>query len=195
MAASEGPHFDGFYIEQAELCRTPALAKRAPYSLDGVFHSDAACFEINPVTWLCLAQHGIGVQSRPTQTLDISTDPASRQAFQVDNLRTFWEPWIEDSSKGLACKARDGMVDAAVLAWGVLGNLRIACTFATGCIVSKSDAGRWALTRYPSDWYPVVQDALSARIGDVSRVPVSRGRDALDFMRYVVADALAAARG
>jgi hypothetical protein len=194
MAASEGPHFDGFYIEQDQLGRTPSLGKRVPFSLHRVFHADAACPEINPVTWLCLAQHGITGGGNPPETLDIRIDPAPLQAFQVHNLRTYWEVWMDDGCKALACKAPDEMVDAAVLAWGVLGTLRIACTLETGRIVSKSAAGCWALTRYPPDRHPVVHDALSARRGTVSRLPVSRCRDALEFMRSVVADALASAR-
>jgi Domain of unknown function (DUF4111)/Nucleotidyltransferase domain len=194
MATSEGPHFDGFYIEQDQLGRTPSLGKRAPFSLHGVFRSDAACPEINPVTWLCLAHHGIAVRGRPPETLGITIGPALLQAFQVNNLRTYWEPWIDDGSKALACKAPDELVGAAVLAWGVLGTLRIACTLETGRIVSKSAAGRWALTRYPPDRHPVVHDALSARRSAVSRLPVSRCRDALEFMRSVVSDVLASAK-
>jgi len=192
MTASEGPHFDGFYIEQAELERVPA-PKWAPFSVDGVFRSDAVCFEINPVTWLCLAQHGISVRGRPAQALAIATDPASLQSFEVDNLRTYWKPWIEEGSKALARKAPDEGADAAVLAWGVLGMLRIACTLTTGRIVSKTEAGRWALTRYPLQWHPVIQDALSARFGEVTRLPITRCHRALEFMRYVIADVLAAA--
>lgn len=86
MAASEGPHLDGFYNGQAELERVPA-PKRAPFSVDGVFRSDALCFEVNPVTWLCLAQHGITVRGRPAQALAIAADPASLQSFEIDNLR------------------------------------------------------------------------------------------------------------
>jgi hypothetical protein len=194
MAASEGPHFDGIYIEQDQLSRTPWPGKRAPFSLHGVLHADVACPEINPVTWLSLAQHGIPVRGSTPETLDITIDPAPLHAFQVNNLKTYWKPWMDDGSKALACKAPDELVDAAVLAWGVLGTLRIACTLDTGCIVSKSAAGRWALNRYPPEWHPVVHDALSTRRGTVSRLPVSRCRDALEFMRYVVSDALASAQ-
>ena len=38
MEASEGPHFDGFYIKQDQLGRTPSLGKRVTFSLHGVFH-------------------------------------------------------------------------------------------------------------------------------------------------------------
>lgn len=192
MAAASGPPFDGFYIEQSELSRRPTLVMRVPFSLDGLFHTEDACSEVNPVTWHCLAQHGIAVRGSPPETLAIATDPALLHAFQVSNLRTYWEPWIEDGSKALAHKAPDEMVDAAVLAWGVLGSLRIACTLMTGRIVSKSAAGRWALTRYAPDWHSVIRDALAARLGEVGRLPVSQCRRALDFMGYVVADALAA---
>jgi hypothetical protein len=192
IAASEGPHFDGFYIGQAELRRVPA-PKRAPFSVDGIFRSDAVCFEINPVTWLCLAQHGITVRGRPAQALAIATDPASLQSFETDNLRTYWEPWIEEGGRALARKAPGEDADATVLAWGVLGLLRIAYTLTTGRIISKAEAGRWGLTKYRLDWHPVIQDALSARFGHVNRLPVFRCRRAVEFMRYVIADALAAA--
>jgi GH43 family beta-xylosidase len=31
-------------------------------SLWNIFHSDSTCFEINPATWLCLAQHGVAIR-------------------------------------------------------------------------------------------------------------------------------------
>jgi hypothetical protein len=190
MAASEGPHFDGFYIERAKLRQSPARNEEAPFSVNGVFHSGDICFEINPVTWLCLAEHGIAVRGSPPQTLAIAADPIALQAYQINNLRTYWEPWIEGSSKALAHKAADEAVDAAVLAWGILGTLRITCTLGTGRIVSKSEAGRWALTRYRAQWHSVIRDVLRARLGAVDKLPVSRCRLGLEFMRHVVADAL-----
>jgi hypothetical protein len=92
MAAASGPPFDGFYIEQNELSRRPTLGMRVPFSLHGLFYTDSACSEINPVTWLCLAQHGIAVRGRPPESLALATDPAPLQAFQVSNLRTYWGP-------------------------------------------------------------------------------------------------------
>ena len=43
MAAAGGPPFDGFYIEQNELIRRPTLGMRVPFSLHGLFHTEAAC--------------------------------------------------------------------------------------------------------------------------------------------------------
>jgi hypothetical protein len=192
MAASEGPHFDGFYIERVKLGQSPAWNEAAPFSVNGVFHARDICFEINPVTWLCLAEHGIAVRGSPPQTLAIAVDPVALQAHQINNLRTYWEPWIEESSEALARKAADEAVDAAVLAWGVLGNLRIACTLSTGRIVSKSEAGHWALIRYPIQWHTVIRDALRARVGAVSELPVARCRHGMEFMQHVVVDAFQA---
>jgi hypothetical protein len=194
MAASEGPHFDGFYIEWAKLGRVPALNEQAPFSVNGVFRAGDPCFEINPATWLCLAEHGIAVRGSPPQTFAVATDPAALVAFQINNLRTYWEPWIEQGSTALARKTADEAMDAAVLAWGVLGSLRIACTLGTGRIVSKSEAGQWGLNQYPAQWHSVIQDALLVRSGKVRELSVSRCLDGLKLMRYVVADALTAAK-
>lgn len=193
MTSTEGPHFDGFYIERAKLARAPTTNEPAPFSVNGTFHAQAPCFEINPVTWLCLSEHGIGVRGVSPEALGIAADPDALQAFQVNNLRTYWEPWIEQGSKALDHKAPDDLVDAKVLAWGLLGCLRIAHTLGTGHLISKTEAGRWALTRYPAQWRGVIQDALSTRAGKISELPVTRCRHGLDFMRQVAADALAAA--
>ena len=107
MAASEGPHFDRFYIERAKLGQSPARNEGAPFSINGVFHSGDICFEINPVTWLCLAEHGIAIRGSPPQTLAIAADPIALQPRQINNLRTYWEPWTEKSSKALAHKAAE----------------------------------------------------------------------------------------
>jgi hypothetical protein len=90
---------------------------------------------------------------------------------------------VAGSRKG---SARDSRI-AEDLAWGVLGTSRIACTLATARIVSKTEAGRWALATYPSEWHRAIQDALAVRRGEIHSLPATRFGLALDFVRFVIA--------
>ena len=74
--------------------------------------------------------------------------------------------------------------------WGVLGVTRIARTVATGDIVSKTEAGRWALETYPLEWRSVIADALLARDCGLERMPLARFARAVDYMRFVIARAI-----
>jgi len=183
--AGDKPHFDGFYIEQAEL-RTVPQPKSAPCIIDGVFQEDAVCFEINPVTWMCLAQKGIRIKGHPRRDLDIAIGAAALLPFEIGNLRSYWIPWIDEGRAALARKDPASGVTAAVMAWGVLGVLRIGCTLATGQVVSKTQAGEWALSTYPLMWHPAILDALAARSGELLQLPVIRCQHALAFMQHVI---------
>jgi Domain of unknown function (DUF4111) len=188
LAASGGPSLDGFYIEAARLRRVPERAEQVPFSLDGTFHAGGTCFEINPVTWACWSQHGIALRGPPARNLGIATDLDVLRRFQRENLRTYWSDWIEGCSRALARKHPGETVDAAILEWGVLGVCRIACTLATGRIVSKAAAGRWALDTFPQAWHLILQDALLARQGAITQLPLPRAVGAVEFLRHVIAE-------
>ena len=181
-----GPLFDGFYVNRRVLRHAPAVGVKAPYGLGGVFHSDAAPSEINPVTWHCLAQHGIVICGPQPADLDIALDLTLLRRFLTSNLRGYWSKWAADCGSALVHKAPKEEAVAAALAWGVLGTSRIACTLATARIVSKTEAGRWALATYPSEWHGAIQDALAVRRGEIHGLPATRFRPALDFVRFVI---------
>jgi hypothetical protein len=189
MIRLKGPSFDGFYLESYRLQQTPSSTELACFSLDGSFHREKPCFEINPVTWALWSQHGIALHGPSPSNLGIAIDQHALRAFQVANLHSYWLVRVTRAASHLAQKSAEDTIDASLLAWGVLGVARIACTLATGRIVSKSEAGMWALERYRRDGRVFISDALAARRGETINVSVDHFGGALKFVRDVIADA------
>jgi hypothetical protein len=181
-----GPLFDGFYVNRRVLHQAPAAGVKVPYSLGGIFHSDAAPSEMNPVTWHCLAQHGIAICGPYPAELGIAVDLTMLRRFLTTNLQGYWSKWAADCESALARTVLKEDAVAAELAWGVLGTSRIACTLATARIVSKTEAGRWALATYSSEWHRAIQDALAVRRGEIHSLPAMRFGPALDFVRFFI---------
>ena len=79
------------------------------------------------------------------------------------------------------------------MAWGVLGVSRLHCTLATGGIVSKYAAGRYASETFPTRWHRIVDESRRIRGGRHGRPlyfsPPARRRDLLDVVAMVIDDA------
>jgi hypothetical protein len=54
------PHLDGVYLSPED--GWPADNRVTPFVVDGEFHTDRPCGELNPVLWLTLQRHGIPVR-------------------------------------------------------------------------------------------------------------------------------------
>jgi Domain of unknown function (DUF4111) len=78
-----------------------------------------------------------------------------------------------------------------IVQWCVPGVTRLHYTIATGDITSKSGACRYALATFPDTWHMVIAEALALRRGEqpVPRSRLSRHRDVLGFMAFVIDDA------
>jgi hypothetical protein len=66
-------------------------------------------------------------------------------------------------------------------------------TLATGDIISKLGAGRYALDAFDERWRRVIREALRirqrAKVRSVYRTATSRRRDVVDFTEMAIADA------
>jgi len=178
--------------EQAALGRLPGRPQ-----LDGAYHTwkdlagPAEKAGDTPVTWHTLARHGVAVRGPDPSTVDIHLDPAALSAWCRGNLDGYWRSWLARSSR---LASRSGLVALSPWAtvWVVTGVSRIHHTIATGEIISKEAAARYALATFPSRWHRVAEEALRIRRaepGSGYRTPLARRRDVLDFGRMVVAAA------
>ncbi|WP_191061466.1 aminoglycoside adenylyltransferase domain-containing protein [Geminicoccus harenae] len=189
------PPFDGCYLDVAQLGATPTHPLTVPFSLDGRLRRAEVCFDANPVTWFCLARHGVALLGPAPAELPIGLDQAGLRRFLAGNLESYWRGWIARGRQALAGKGAGEPVAAGTVAWGVLGIARIDCTLRTGRIVSKSAAGSWGLEAYPACWRDVLETALAARQGRIDELPAAAAGRALDFMQVALDMALPESRG
>lgn len=179
------PSFDGLYIAADRLAETPRPDLVTAFVQDGHFRVGPS-FEANPATWQLWARHGIALKGPPPGELALPLDEATLQRFEIANLGTYWRHWIDRMRASISANAATDRVDAGMVAWGVLGVARIACALATGRIVSKTEAGRWALTQDAWQHAPVLETALAARRGEIVGVRLEEALIALAVMEEAI---------
>jgi hypothetical protein len=73
--------------------------------------------------------------------------------------------------------------------WTVLDVLRQYYTFRENSIATELKAAEYALTRLPSRWHPLIQEAIDIREGKKDlhyRSRIVRRIDAVKFLKFVV---------
>jgi hypothetical protein len=190
------PFVDGPYVAWGDLI-TPPMALHRPWSLEGRLHHDGDCFELNPVTWYVLAEHGVTVRGPAVDRLGVYVDVDARVRFVVDNLASYWAPLAEQVLA--ACDADPShLFSPDSLEWCALGALRLHHTAFRGGVVSKRGAGEYGLQFAPSRFAGVLREAIAIRAGisTLDAADTSRMRLAAELIQWCTdAAAEAAAPG
>ena len=181
-----GPALDGFYIERGALQRSPDPSSPVSFNLDGIFHRNGVCFEVNPVTWATLAQKGVVVQGCMPEMLAIHEDAGALREFEMGNLKGYWTDWIRNQRVAWHKADATTAADAIAMSWGVLGVARLCYTLATGAINSKTAAGLWARTSFPA-WANLIDHCLAVRNGQAGAMAVDLLDVGLDFIDTAIA--------
>lgn len=164
----------------------PPLPLHRPWTLDGVFHHDAECFEINPVTWYTLAEYGVAVRGEPAAELGVALDGEDRRIFVRDNVDTYWRSVGDQLEAALADIDRTEFA-AETVEWCALGVARMLYTSRTGDVTSKSAAAAWAARELPQ--HATILDTAARLRAAVQPVPV--GRSVLEQVQALVHDVVA----
>lgn len=142
------PTIDGPFLSWADVT-SPPLASQRPWSLDGEFRFDGDCFEINPVTWFTLAEHGISLRGPSSTELDIHLDESDRRRWVIENVDTYWRSVRDEIADMLRGDPDRTEFAAGTVEWCTLGVSRMWFTADTGGVASKNAAGAWAARRLP----------------------------------------------
>jgi hypothetical protein len=180
------PWFSGVYVTWDDLQSDPTQLRDVPFHLEGEFKPSGG-FDANPVTWLTLRNYPVAV--RGPGALSVWHDPAVIRQWALDNLNSYWQSWVSHNRR-LAGRGVAMLIDWSVC-WCVSGVPRLHFTLSSGDVTSKSGACRYALSRFPERWHPIVAEALALRSGEPSQGlgPLARRRQALDFAQFVIDDA------
>jgi hypothetical protein len=146
-------------------------------------------FDVNPVAWQVLADHGIAIRGSDRERLQIRTDEGELRAWVLSNLNDYWQRWVERVRRG-GLNTR-GVPPRRLAASGVLGAPRLHYTIATGGIATKEAAAHYALEVFEPRWHGLIQDALDFRDGkppsaQYRRRPFRRCCDAAEFVAGVI---------
>lgn len=189
------PPFEGTYVTYEQLGARPSASSPGLFHHDGKLQSGPNMR--GPVEWATLARHGVVMRGQPPAAIGVHDDPGELAAWTLGNLESYWTPWVERARDHSTQTAMALLTDWGV-AWGVLGVSRLHYTLATGQITSKTGAGRHALDAFPSEWHPIITEALRCRpmplaLPEDLAAAEARREDAADFMAAAIAAAQALA--
>ena len=176
---------DGPFVAWGDLVVPPHSITR-PWTLDGTFHHDAECFEINPVTWFTLLRYGIGIRGPAIADMPIPTDLDERIRFVIDNAMSYWRGIHRDLVGAIGELAPEGTLPSSVPEWCLLGVCRMLYTASTGDVTSKSGAGRWAAAVLGEQHHSICDSVVAMR----NNTPRDVGHDELVATAEAMAEAL-----
>jgi hypothetical protein len=154
---------NGVFIASEDLAHPPATVKAAAKQLSEKFVTGDS-FDVNPVTWWTLAHSGIAVRGPSPEHFSIHLDDAELRRWTATNLTTYWRPWaVAVGGAGInGWRQQVRLLRVGRLAaWGVLGTARMHATIATGEVITKEQAGDYALDTFDPEWRPIINDALT----------------------------------
>lgn len=162
------PSVDGPVLSWVDVASPPMSVQRA-WTLDGEFRFDAECFEINPVVWLTLAEHGIAVRGPVPGELDVVVDDSARRDWVRRNVDTYWRAVRADVRAILDGDLDRNAFGGHTVEWCALGVARMWFTAESGGVVSKHAAGEWAAERLPqyADLFAVASEVRSGEAEQV----------------------------
>ena len=180
-----GMAVDGPFMAWGDLVVAPQGVTR-PWTLDGHFHHDAECFEINPVTWLTLARYGIRVRGPKLADIPIPHQAVEVVRFVVDNALSYWRTVHAELRGALGELGTTDTLPSSVPVWCLLGVSRMLYTATTADVTSKSGAGRWAAGILDETNRPICREVVALR--ERPEEPVSR--ELLEATEQAMADVL-----
>lgn len=163
--APGGTNIDGPRLLWRDVTMSPTTLHR-PWTLDGEFHHDDGCFELNPVMWHTLAYNGVAVRGPERDQLEVAVSDAALRRFVAENTHSYWRS-VANGVAGAAEDTERDNFNADMTAWSVLGIARMLFTARTGEVTSKSGAGRWLAEELP-EFRNLVDHALAIRHGVIT---------------------------
>lgn len=151
---------NGVFVAASELTK-PVLEIAPIASHTGELFSVGKGFDVNPVVWTVLEEKGVALRGPGPGELGLRGASEALQKWNRQNLESYWRPWAQQilSSPPLQVRLRARWWTT----WGVLGPPRLHHTIATGEVISKEEAGHYALATFDREWHPIVEDGLAFR--------------------------------
>jgi hypothetical protein len=180
---------NGYFIRADDLARpVTGIVPVASHS-GHTFKVGVGGSDISPVGWKVLAERGIAVRGPEPAALPLDPQLDLMASWNLANLDGYWRPWAEGVRRA---PGPFRLRPRWSTAWGVLGAPRLHRSIATGDVISKEDAGDYALDVFPARWHALIADALAYWREEPDGLRLSRDERRLrtaEFVLEVIADA------
>jgi hypothetical protein len=172
------------YVVEDDLTLPVSSIVPVAHHVGHTLHGGAG-FDVNPVQWKTLADHGVAVRGPEPSRLGLDSEPGSLGDWNRENLRSYWQPLAERIAAGrvpLSYRYRPRWLTS----WCVLGAPRLHATIATGDVISKEAAGEYALATFDARWHPIVREGLAYWREEPARPVADRLAETSGFVLEVV---------
>lgn len=162
MASRRSPltgMLNGVFVKEEDLARPVGDITAVAHQVGHEFHTGAAGSDVSPVAWKVFSERGIACRGPAVTGLGLDPQPDRLVQWNRDNLEQYWRPWAHGIAR--VPRWRIWWRPRWLAAWGALGPPRLHCTIATGEVISKEAAGHYALETFPSEFHPIINDALA----------------------------------
>ena len=182
---------DGIFLEPGDLALGPsAMEGPRPVFTDRGFSRAVESSARNPVAWATLASHGIAVRGARVSVLTLWNDPAELIAWTKENAGAYWTRRRQGASNVLSLPGALALAPFFAT-WSVLGLARQHYTVRKAGIISKSEAGRYALETFAPRWRAIIEEALAIRSGGkLTMGAFERRAETLAFMEMAIGEIL-----
>lgn len=178
---------DGCYLLIEDIGKKQTGTKKCLYVNEGKvdWSNDA----INPVTWWILKNKGIRILGPDIPSFFFEVDETDLTEYVLNNMNSYWYNRMKTMKrfKSLALLLPNKFLDQEVQ-WSITGMLRQFYTLREHEIISKVDAGKYAINYMPERWHNVIKEAVSIREGSGIRYYHSKKHridDTIQCMNYI----------
>lgn len=174
--------FSGSYLQASDLGKFEDTIAPYPFYNDNKLHPKGY-HDLNAVTWWVLKTRGIALVGSQPQTLNYTVDWDVLIVNMRHNLNTYWARHTREPGR-IAWLLTDYGIQ-----WTVLGVLRQFYTFREHDIISKTDAGEYALAHVPERWHRLIQEAINRREQanmSLYKSRIVRAVDARAFLTHII---------
>ncbi|KUP09211.1 hypothetical protein Q75_00850 [Bacillus coahuilensis p1.1.43] len=178
---------DGFYMTKKELQTLPQKPARVEYFNEGkwIYQSKMNRNSIDAF----VLKSGISLKGNALVEYPYDVDWDIIVRDQVENVNTYWVNWKNKGKKPYTFNYFGLLGISNLLEWGILGIARIYYSVREHDVVSKLEAGDYALQHVPKEWHPIILEALRIRKGiphSLYSSALKRRHDTLRFMEYMI---------
>lgn len=153
-----GNRMDGVYLQANLVGKINEEQPFYPYCEEGII--DVGHWDVNHITWWVLKKHGITLQGRPIEELDIPTNWEDVMKTLNYNINHYWFNKTKEVDNFLS----DDMIEFTTTTI-----CRIICSLEKKDIFSKDAAVNECLNILPERWYPLLKEGARIRTESITK--------------------------
>lgn len=184
---NKNPEMDGVYIMREDAGRlTLGNDNYLNYNSGKISYRS----DFDPIIWWILKTRGIRILGTERHALNFDIQSTHLLSYVNGNMNSYWAERVkrmENSSAELSNFPAEDIDEE--IEWSVLGLLRQFYTLKERDIISKLDAGEYALLHLPVEWHPIIKEAMNIRKGEKEMIFTSdkeRIKMAIRFSKYII---------